>query len=223
MLIDEPLIVQTISGALNHGMYVTRDVKTMRQALDLTVRWQPHMAVVDIDLVDGEFLREMAAHSGADVRLPILALTRRNDLRTKLSAFELGADDVVTMPFAPDELLARMLALTRRTYGHVKATAVVRIGELEVDILNRQVRTGSSQLRLTTIEQALLYLLAANAGVLLSRDQILDAVWGKAHVPSSNIVDRHIRNLRIKLGDDWRQPRFIDTVPGQGYRLRSDG
>jgi two-component system alkaline phosphatase synthesis response regulator PhoP len=96
---------------------------------------------------------------------------------------------------------------------------VIRVGDLEFDILTRQVRVGSSELHLTGLEQALLYLLAANAGNVLSRTEILDALWGVDYVAESNVVDRHIRSLRVKLQNDSRHPRFIETVPGQGYRF----
>ena len=80
-------------------------------------------------------------------------------------------------------------------------------------------RAGTSELHLTGLEQNLLYLLAANAGRLLTRDEILDALWGVDFVADSNVVERHVRNLRIKLQDDWRRPRYISTVPGRGYRF----
>jgi DNA-binding response OmpR family regulator len=130
----------------------------------------------------------------------------------------------MTLPLAPEELLARVLVLTRRTYGdEVKLTPVIRVGELEIDILNREVRCGDTTLHLTSVEQSLLYLLAANPGELLSRDRIMDALWGADYVAGSNVVDRHIRNLRTKLQDDWHQPKFIDTVPGHGYRFIATG
>ena len=80
-------------------------------------------------------------------------------------------------------------------------------------------RAGSSELHLTSLEQSLLYLLAANAGRVVSREEILDTLWGVDYVAESNVVDRQIRNLRARLQDDWRQPRFIATVPGRGYRF----
>jgi DNA-binding response OmpR family regulator len=145
---------------------------------------------------------------------------RRGDLRTKLTAFERGVDDIMTVPFSPEELLARVLVITRRTLGQVpELNPVLRLGELEVDILHRRVRAGSSELHLTGLEQSLLYLLAANAGRVVTRDEILDALWGVDYVSESNVVDRHIRNLRAKLQNDWRKPRFIATVPGRGYRF----
>ena len=93
------------------------------------------------------------------------------------------------------------------------------IGELEIDILKRTVRAWTSELHLTSLEQSLLYLLAANAGRLVTREEILDTLWGVDYVAESNVVDRQIQNLRARLQDDWRKPRFIATVPGRGYRF----
>ena len=98
-------------------------------------------------------------------------------------------------------------------------TPVLRLGDLEIDIMNRRVRAGDTDLHLTALEQSLLYLLAANAGRVLTRDEILDHLWGADYVPESNVVDRHVRSLRIKLQNDYRHPRFIATVPGHGYRF----
>jgi DNA-binding response OmpR family regulator len=98
-------------------------------------------------------------------------------------------------------------------------TPVLQLGDLEIDILNRLVRVQGKELHLTSLEQSLLYLLAANAGRLLSRDEILDQLWGIDYVAESNVVDRHVRNLRIKLQNGWRHPRYIATIPGRGYRF----
>jgi DNA-binding response OmpR family regulator len=126
----------------------------------------------------------------------------------------------MTIPISPEELLARLLVITRRSFGTTfSLNPVIKLGEIEIDILNRQVRAGTSELHLTGLEQSLLYLLAANAGQIVTRDEILDALWGVDFVSESNVVDRHIRSLRIKLQDDWRKPRFIATVPGRGYRF----
>jgi DNA-binding response OmpR family regulator len=150
----------------------------------------------------------------------VIGLTRRGGLKTKLAAFDAGVDDILTVPFAPEELLARVISLVRRTYSDaVTFTPVIKIGELEIDILNRTVRAATSELHLTSLEQSLLYLLAANAGRVLSREEILDTLWGVDYVAESNVVDRQIRNLRARLHDDWREPRFIATVPGRGYRF----
>jgi DNA-binding response OmpR family regulator len=96
---------------------------------------------------------------------------------------------------------------------------VIRVGDLEIDILHRRVRVDDQDLHLTPLELSLLYLLAANAGRVLTRDEILDDLWGGDYAAESNVVDRQVRTLRAKLRDDWRHPRYIATVPGKGYRF----
>lgn len=96
---------------------------------------------------------------------------------------------------------------------------VIRFGDLEIDLLQRRAIVAGHHLRLTPLELSLLYVLAANAGRVLTRDEILDHVWGGDHVAESNVVDRQVRNLRAKLRDDWRRPRYIATVPGKGYQF----
>jgi DNA-binding response OmpR family regulator len=153
-------------------------------------------------------------------RTPVLGLTRRGDLKTKLKAFDLGVDDILTVPFSPEELLARSIVISRRASGtDLPLVPTIKLGEIEIDIVHRQVRTGDSVIHLTSIEQSLLYLLASRAGRAVTRDEILDAVWGTDFLAESNIVDRHVRSLRIKLQNDYRHPRFIATVPGRGYRF----
>ena len=108
----------------------------------------------------------------------------------------------------------------RRSYGDgVAFIPVIKVAGLEIDLLNQHVKVGNRRPQLTAMEQALLYLLASNAGQTLGREEILDALWGSDYVASSNVVDRHVRNLRLKLKDPWRRPRFIGTIPGRGYRF----
>ena len=124
------------------------------------------------------------------------------------------------MPFSPEELLARAIVLTRRAFGIDRPIVpTIRLGEMEINILKREVRTGDSVIHLSSIEQSLLYLLASRSGRVVTRDEIMDGVWGTDFVAESNVVDRHIRSLRIKLQNDYRRPRFIATVPGKGYRF----
>jgi two-component system, OmpR family, alkaline phosphatase synthesis response regulator PhoP len=98
-------------------------------------------------------------------------------------------------------------------------TPVISFGEMEIDVLHRRVRVDGQDLHLTPLELSLLYLLAANSGRILTRDEILDHLWGGDYAAESNVVDRQIRTLRAKLQDDWRRPRYIATVPGKGYRF----
>lgn len=221
ILVDQPLLAEVIKLTLNHGVFLTRETRDLPEATDVVTHWRPHLAVIDMDLGGDALVPRLAGRGECGLsRVPVLALTRRGDLRTKLAAFEQGVDDIMTVPFSPEELLARVLVIARRTYGEaVPLIPAIRIGELEIDILQRRVRAGSSELHLTGLEQSLLYLLAANAGRVVTRDEILDALWGVDYAAESNVVDRHIRNLRAKLQNDWRKPRFIATVPGKGYRF----
>lgn len=221
VMVEQPLIADVIELTLNHGVYATRKAKDLVEATAVLDEWQPHLAVVDMDGGGDQLVRRLE-HPDTDggTRIPTLALTRRGDLRTKLAAFEQGVDDIMTIPFSPEELLARVLAITRRSYGQPLAfNPVLKLGEIEIDIMQRQVRAGTAELHLTGLEQSLLYLLAAHAGQVVTRDEILDALWGADHIAGSNVVDRHVRNLRAKLQDNWRKPRFIATVPGRGYRF----
>jgi DNA-binding response OmpR family regulator len=220
VLLDEPLISDVVRLTLNHGVFVTQVAHSAPEAMTILAQWQPHVAIIDMELAGSELLQQLGGGHGAGTRIPVVGLTRRGDLKTKLDAFDQGVDDILTMPFSPEELLARVLVITRRTYGYpVTLQPVLALGELELDILNRKVRIGGHDLHLTALEQSLLYLLAANSGRLITRDQILDTLWGSDYIAESNIVDRHVRNLRAKLQNDYRKPRFIATVPGQGYRF----
>lgn len=218
---EQRLLAEMVKLTLNHGVYVTRDARSVDSAAAIIDDWQPQIALVDMDSGGDLLLRRIGPDRSDNVSpVPILALTRRGDLKTKLAAFDQGADDIMTVPLSPEELLARVLVITRRRFGgEVSLKPVLKLGELEIDILNRRVRVGSSELHLTGLEQSLLYFLAANAGQIVTRDEIMNALWGIDFAAESNVVDRHIHGLRVKLQNGWRDPRFIATVPGQGYRF----
>ncbi len=222
VLHDRQLVVDLIELTLNHGLFVVRATSELAEAEAILADWHPDLTVIDMDHDDSTAL---LSRVGAANRLtrrvtPALGLTRRGDLKTKLRAFDLGVDDILTMPFSPEELLARSIVITRRATGRDRPIVpTIRIGEIEIDILSRQVRAGDSVIHLSGIEQSLLYLLASRNGRVVTREEILDAIWGPDFVTESNIVDRHIRSLRIKLQNDYRHPRFIATVAGRGYRF----
>ena len=222
VLHDRPIVVDLIELTLNHGLFVVSRATSLAEAEAILADQRPHLAVVDMDHDDSSALlmRLGASNSVARSTTPVIGLTRRGDLKTKLRAFDLGVDDILTMPFSPEELLARSIVVSRRATGSDRPIVpVINIGEMEIDIVNRQVRAGSSIVHLSGIEQSLLYLLASRGGRVVTREEILDTIWGTDFVAESNIVDRHIRSLRIKLQNDYKQPRFIATVPGHGYRF----
>jgi DNA-binding response OmpR family regulator/transposase len=217
---DRLPLADALCLALGRGPFVTRTCRD-DEARSALAEWRPHLLVVDLDGGDRLLAREDAAGCIAE-RTSVIAVTRRGDVATKLTAFERGVDDVVCIPVSPEELTARATAVLRRAGGWAVAPpSRVRLGELEIDILRRRAWVGTNELRLTSVEQSLLTLLVANAGRLLSRDEILDQLWGDDYATDSNVVDRHVRNLRAKLQDDWRRPLYIATVPGLGYRFEA--
>jgi len=179
----------------------------------------PHLVVMDLESPRSAETLRLYAEDGA--RIPVIAVTRTDaDLQARLAAFASGADDVVCLPVAPPELSARIRALLRRTYGERAAyVPTVTVGDLEIDVMEDRVRSGGADRDLTSTEQAIIFVLASHPGEVVSREQIRRAVWGATGAPPSNIVDRHVRSLRSKLGDSWREPRYIATVRQQGYRL----
>jgi two-component system, OmpR family, alkaline phosphatase synthesis response regulator PhoP len=222
VLHDRPLMVDLITLTLNHGVFDVRAASSFGEAQAIMEEWRPNISVIDMDHDDSRALLKLLGASNAMRRsgTPVLALTRMGDLETKLLAFELGVEDILTIPFSPEELLARAMVIARRASGvDLPLVPVIRLGEIDVDIVNREVRAGTSVVHLSPIEQSLLYLLASRRGRVVTREEILDHIWGTDFLTESNIVDRHIRSLRIKLQDEYRHPRFIETVANKGYRF----
>ena len=222
LLVIGKALANLVAVTLRHGPYETRDATEEAEVNALMRTWQPDMALIDIDHY-ASFM-DILGGGMTQGRIPLLAFTRKRDTAVKLDAFERGADDIIEVPFTLDEIVARPYALMRRSKG-VRTTLVPRItlgGKLEVDLVAQTVKlTNGSNLDLTPIQQTLLYILAANAGEVLTRETLLESIWGGAFQIESNVVDRHIRELRVKLGDDWRTPRYIETVAGRGYRFKA--
>ena len=218
---NEP-IEKMVQMTLDHGVFETHVAGTTAEAHRKLAEVRPHLVIVDLDLSgeNGMSLIGLRNTENGGGTIPTIAMTRRGDVRTKLAAFEAGVDDLITVPAIPEELVARVVALMRRTYGHVvQFVPEIKVRDIRIDLLTQRVRAGDRRLELTALEQALLYLLASNAGRVVSRGEILDSLWGRDFVSDSNIVDRHVRNLRVKLHDSWRSPRYIETVSGAGYRF----
>jgi DNA-binding response OmpR family regulator/transposase len=215
------LIADALCRALGRDPFVSRACRDA-EATAVLAEWRPHLLVVDLDDRGDQLLARLDAASRLIERTSVIAVTRRDDLATKLAAFKRGVDDVVCTSVSAEELAARAAVIVRRARARVTPFAHrLRFGELEIDILRRRAWVGTNELRLTSVEQSLLTLLVANAGRLLSRDEILDQLWGDDFATDSNVVDRHVRNLRAKLHDDWRRPLYIATVPGLGYRFEA--
>ncbi|HWG74086.1 MAG TPA: response regulator transcription factor [Acidimicrobiales bacterium] len=207
-------------------LYLRRDGFRVIQAGDGTAglaaveRERPRLVVLDVGLpggVDGlEVCRRMRATSSGGRAVPVLMLTARDGEVDRVLGLELGADDYVTKPFSPRELVARVKAILRRADGPpAEAPQVLFAGDVEVDLGRREARLAGRPVQLATREFDLLAFLAGNAGLALSRQQLLDGVWGTGWYGDERTVDVHVRQLRKKLGGSLP----LTTVWGVGYRL----
>jgi DNA-binding response OmpR family regulator len=219
---DEPPLVRLVSSYLERDGFQVQSAGDGERAVELARTFQPEVIVLDLMLpsMDGiETCRQIRTFSDAY----IVMLTARTEEVDKLVGLGVGADDYLTKPFSPRELVARIRAMLRRPRAATpseQATEPVRhLGELTVDPAAREVRLAGEPVELTRLEFDLLEALSERPRVVLSRRQLLERVWGPDWVGDEHLVDVHIANLRRKLGDDPRTPRHILTVRGIGYRM----
>jgi two-component system response regulator ResD len=219
---DEPGIIRLISMYLEREGFQTVGARTGGEALDLVQRDNPALVVLDIMLpdIDGwEVCREIRKVSD----VPIIMLTAREGDEDKIVGLEIGADDYVTKPFVPRELVARVKAILRRARAAPtpdQSTTVLDFGALTIDTAKREVRLDGDIITLRAKEYDLLVELARRPGVVFTREKLLQDVWGYDFYGDSGTIDVHVRRLRAKLNDDSSRPRFIETVWGVGYRLK---
>lgn len=218
---DQKVLAKTIALTLDHGAFMARTESDSRRAVATLREWHPHIVVADLDIKGVVSFKDILSTCAAgNAKTPNVALTRKADLKTTLGIFYAGVDDVITLPFAPEELLARVIAVTRRIYqAEPVMKPVLVVGGLRIDIMSRHVQVHGRLVALTSLELSILYLLAANNSNTLSRSEIINQLWEPDYVAKSKVIGRHIRNLRTKLDDDPRIPTFIYTVPGHGYRF----
>ena len=195
------------------GFEVVREC-TGEAGLEAVDRWQPRFVVLDLGLpdVDGfELCRRL--RSGGNV--PILILTARDEEPDRIVGLELGADDYITKPFSPRELVARVRAILRRAEPPPLDSGMIELDPLRVDLRSRSVTIDGAPVVLRTLEFELLAELARQAGHVVTRDRLLDRVWGVTFAGGTRTVDVHVAQLRKKLG----RPELIQTVRGVGYRV----
>ncbi len=194
------------------GFDVVREC-TGEDGIEAVARHEPRFVVLDLGLPDVDGLELCRRLRGAG-NVPILILTARDDEVDRIIGLELGADDYLTKPFSPRELVARARAVLRRT--EPGPGGVVELGDLRIDLRGRTVAVAGAPIELRTLEFELLAELARNAGLVVKRDRLLERVWGLSFAGGTRTVDVHVAQLRKKLG----RPDLIQTVRGVGYRLR---
>jgi DNA-binding response OmpR family regulator len=223
---DEAPLAQLAAKYLERDHHQVRIVTDGLHAVAQAREFDPDVVILDLGLpgIDGlEVCRRVRQFSDCY----ILMLTARDDEVDKLVGLSVGADDYLTKPFSPRELAARVKVLLRRPRNVATGTAqpdetapaAIHIGPLSIDPGAREAHLHDTQVPLTPTELDLLLALASNPRLVLSRRQLIEAVWGSGWVGDERMVDTHIRNLRRKLGDDPTAPRFVRTVRGAGYRI----
>ena len=217
---DEPGLRRTLSDRLRKEGYAVETAANGGDALELARKSHYDLVILDLNLPvkDGLQVCHELRRQGRNVA--VLMLTARDTIADKITGLKSGADDYMTKPFESAELLARMEALLRRTRGNLGADELT-FGDVVVKPRAGQVLRGGRPVRLSAQEFKLLVHLVRNRGVVLSRDELLDAVWGNQAAPETRTVDVHVSWLRQKLEPDPHNPRYIVTVYGLGYRFEN--
>lgn len=212
---DEPRIVSFLEKGLRAKGFATTHAGDSQAALDFALGGEFDLIILDLGLPDKDGMTLLAELRGQGLTQPVVILTARDDVHDKVAGFEAGADDYVTKPFRFEELLARIRARLRTPQPQVlNAPNVLTFGLITLDLYSRQVQVAGQLVDLSAREFTLMETFMRHPGQVLSREQLLDLVWGYDYDPGSNIVDVYVGYLRKKLGSD-----SIETVRGMGYRM----
>lgn len=214
---DEPHILRGLKVILRDAGYEVELAENAEEAIDAASVRPPDAIVLDLVLPDRSGV-EVCAEIRKWSKLPIIVLSAVGDEREKVRALDAGADDYVTKPFGPDELLARLRAVLRRSEGPGDDPRV-EIGDLVVDLSARLVVRDGEEVHLTPIEFDLLRVLATHQGKLLTHGQLLREVWGPGYEAETHYLRVHVAHIRAKIERNPAQPRYLLTEPGVGYRL----
>jgi DNA-binding response OmpR family regulator len=206
---------------LEHAGFTVLTAADARGALQLAGTRKPDLLILDLGLPDRDGL-DVARQLRKTTEMPIIMLTARTEESDTLVGLELGADDYVTKPFSPRELVARVRAVLRRSDGTRATGDVLRVGSLELDVARMLATVDGRRVDLTPTEFQLLEAMARQPGRVFTRSQLLDAIHGVAFESYERAIDAHVKNIRRKIERDPRTPRALLTVFGVGYRLADE-
>lgn len=220
---DDPNIARLVGAYLKQSGFFVSTALDVRTAWTLLHQERPHLLILDVMLPDGdgfELTRRIRAEPSL-ARLPIIMLTARVEDTDVIVGLELGADDYMTKPFNPREVVTRVRTVLRRVFApsHPETASLLRCGALSLDVIRREVRLNEALIDLTPSEFGLLQAMIESPGVVFTRAQLIERALGFDYESLERSLDTHIKNLRRKLGDDPRQPQYIQTVYGVGYKL----
>ena len=216
---DEPDMVLGLKDNFEFEGYEVLTAADGAAGLERARQHKPDLVILDIMLPRYSGLEVCKTLRGEGFTAPIIMLTARGQEIDKVVGLELGADDYVTKPFSIRELLARVRAILRRSDGAKKRLSRYRFSDVELDFEIYQARKGGEPLDLSPREFELLRYLIERKGDTVSRDRLLEDVWGYESYPSTRTVDTHIAKLRAKIGDSGSEPRYILTIHGVGYKF----
>ena len=213
---DESRIAAFIAKGLRANGFTPTVASTADEVLRLAVGKKFDMLILDLGLPGQDGLEVLEEIRGQGEQVPVIILTARDDINDKIAGFEGGADDYMTKPFRFEELLARIrVRLRKKNQGVAKEENILKAGNVELDLRTRKARVANEIIDLPAREFTLAETFLRHPGQVMSREQLLDRVWGYDYNPGSNIVDVYVGYLRKKLGNN-----LIETVRGMGYRLR---
>jgi DNA-binding response OmpR family regulator len=218
---DEPKIVDLARDYLEHAGFSVLVAADGRTALGLARTRTPDLVVLDLGIPEPDGLDVIRAIR-RESNMPVVILTARDDELDKLIGLELGADDYITKPFSPRELVARVKAVLRRVEPETPPSDTIRAGDVSLDVPRMRVEVAGRPVELTATEFELLATLARRPGRIFTRGQLLDALRGASFESYERAIDTHVKNLRRKIEPDPRSPRYILTVYGVGYRFAEE-
>jgi DNA-binding response OmpR family regulator len=218
---DEPRIVELARDYLEHAGFAVMTAVDGPSALATVRIRKPDVLVLDLGLPGMDGL-DVARAIRRDSMLPIIMLTARDDELDRVLGLEIGADDYVTKPFSPRELVARVRAILRRVDRQEEPGDRIDVGEVSIDVARMRVAVAGRIVELTPTEFQLLVALARQPGRIFTRSQLLDSIHGVAFESYERAIDAHVKNLRRKLEDDPSRPRYVLTVYGVGYRFAEE-
>jgi two-component system, OmpR family, KDP operon response regulator KdpE len=220
---DEPPIRRFLRATLAGQGYRLFEASNGADGIVEVGSRQPDVVIVDLGLPDMDGI-DVIRRLREWTNVPVIVLSARGQERDKVTALDAGADDYVSKPFGAGELLARIRVALRHMAGasHEADDAVFKVGDLEVDLLHRQVSVGDKEVHLTPIEYKLLTTLVRHAGKVVTHQHLLREVWGPAHTEQAHYARVYMAHLRHKLEAEPARPRYLLTEPGVGYRLASE-